>query len=318
MPTEIPFYCLALAFFLDLLVGDPRSMPHPVVFMGRAIAFFEAPFRKLIANPFQAGLAFALFLICSTWLISQGLVILAVIIHPILGNIVQAILLFFCFSARTLQRAARDVDQALEFHGLAGGREKVAMIVGRETASLSETGVVKATVETVAENFVDGFLAPLVFALIGGAPLALMYKMINTLDSMVGYQNEIYILFGRAAARIDDAANFIPARLSLFVISLAAALLDLMQGMRALKIGLKEGRHHKSPNAGYPEAAFAGALKIRLGGPNVYHGTLMEKPHLGNGFPDPTREKIKAASDLLMLSSLVSFLLVLFSRVLFY
>jgi len=190
MPAEMPFYIPLLAFLLDILLGDPRFLPHPVILMGRAITWAEGFFRKLIPGPFAAGLAFAVSLICATWLISQGVVLLAEAVHPVVGNLVQAVLLFFCFSTRTLQRAARDVGRALESEGVEGGRRKVAMIVGRETASLSETGVVKAAVETVAENFVDGFLSPLIFALVGGVPLALAYKMINTMDSMVGYRNE--------------------------------------------------------------------------------------------------------------------------------
>ena len=165
------------------------------------------------------------------------------------------------------------------------------MIVGREVKYLDNTGVVKATIETVAENFVDGFLSPLCFALVGGVPLAMAYKMINTLDSMVGYKNEKYILFGRVAAKIDDIANYIPARISLVVISFAAGLLDIRKGKRALLTGFKDGRLHKSPNAGYPEAAFAGALKIKLGGPNYYHGKLVEKPYIGSRFKNPESGK---------------------------
>jgi adenosylcobinamide-phosphate synthase len=150
---------------------------------------------------------------------------------------------------------------------------------------------------------VDGFLSPLFFAMIGGVPFALAYKMINTLDSMVGYRNEAYILFGRASARIDDGANFIPARISVLLISLGAFLLSFKTGALALKTGFSQGSLHKSPNSGYPEAAFAGALKVRLGGPNVYHGILVEKPFIGSEFKDPGKEKIQQACKLMVISS---------------
>jgi adenosylcobinamide-phosphate synthase len=180
------------------------------------------------------------------------------------------------------------------------------MIVGRQTDTLDERGVTRACVETVAENFVDGFLSPLFFAVIGGVPLAIAYKMVNTLDSMVGYKNETYFYFGRASARTDDVANFIPARLSVLIISLGAALFSFNQGILAFKTGFSQGDLHKSPNAGYPEAAFSGALWVRLGGPSTYHGTRVEKPIIGRSFNDPEKGKIKQACDLMMLASFLA------------
>ncbi len=188
-------------------------------------------------------------------------------------------------------------------------RKKVSMIVGRQTQKLDEAAITRATVETVAENFVDGFLSPLFFAMVGGAPLALAYKMVNTLDSMVGYKNETYIFFGRASARIDDAANFIPARISVLIISLSAFIFSIKKSILAFKTGFHQGSLHKSPNAGYPEAAFSGALKIRLGGPSFYHGAIVEKPFIGKSFKDPGKEKIKQACDLMMFSSFLATLL---------
>ncbi len=306
------YYIILAAYILDLLLGDPRWLPHPVVWMGNAVSFFETVFRKWIRQEFVSGVFFALFLIFSTWGITFGIVKILSYLHPVAGIAVQVILLFFCLSARTLEKAASEVKHALEKEGLEAGRFKVSMIVGREVKYLDETGVVKASVETVAENFVDGFLSPLFFALIGGVPMAVAYKMVNTLDSMVGYKNEKYILFGRASARIDDVANYIPARLSVLFISMAAALLSWQRGARAWKTALKEGRYHKSPNAGFPEAAFAGALAVKLGGPGCYHGTLMKKSYFGIRFNEPGREKIKMACDLMMLSSLVSILTIVF------
>jgi adenosylcobinamide-phosphate synthase len=175
--------------------------------------------------------------------------------------------------------------------------------VGREVKDLSEDGVARAAVETVAENLVDGVISPLFFAAIGGAPLALAYKMINTLDSMVGYKNETYRLFGKTAARIDDVANFLPARLSVPVIALVAHLLA-GRGKIAFKTAVREGRQHTSPNAGFSEAAFAGALGVRLGGPNFYHGKRVEKPYIGKVFDSAHKHHIKSACELMMLSAI--------------
>ncbi len=303
-------YTLLAAYTLDIIFGDPRWLPHPVVWMGNAISIFELHFRRLIKSQFIAGSLFALFLIFSSWIIAFTVIKLSYLIHQFAGFAVEVVLMFFCLSARTLERAASEVEAAFKItetnNRLESARLKVSMIVGREVKYLDETGVVKATVETVAENFVDGFLSPLFFALVGGVPAAIAYKMINTLDSMVGYKNDRYILFGKASARIDDLANFIPARISVVVISVAASILSVSRGVVAFKTAIKEGREHKSPNSGYPEAAFAGALKVKLGGSNYYHGALVEKPYIGKNFGEPGIEKIKMACDLMLLSSLIS------------
>lgn len=304
-------YILLAAYIMDILLGDPVWLPHPVVWMGNAISFFEAPFRRFIKGEFLAGLFFAMFLILSTWVIAFSVIRFFLLIHPVAGIVVQVLLMFFCLSAKTLKNAASDVGDALEKSGLEAGRLKVSMIVGREVKYLDKTGVIKAAVETVAENFVDGFLSPVFFALIGGVPLAVTYKMVNTLDSMVGYKNEKYILFGRASARVDDVANFIPARISVFIISIAAALISLGRGKIAFKTALKDGKEHKSPNSGYSEASFAGALGVKLGGPNYYHGTLVQKPYIGKIFGDPDIKSIKMACDLMLFSSLITIIIVM-------
>ena len=301
--SDIQWYVVLGAFILDFILGDPGFLPHPVVYMGKAIAFFENRFRKWFKSLLVSGFFFASFLIFSTWALAFCAISLSMRVHPGFGYMVQGVLLFFCFSSRSLERAALKVFRALDAQDMEAARQAVSMIVGRQTQALDEKGVTRAAVETVAENFVDGFLSPLFFALLGGVPLALAYKMINTLDSMVGYQNEAYLLFGRASARIDDAANFIPARISVFIISLSAFLLSFKTGALALKTGFFQGSRHKSPNSGYPEAAFSGALEVRLGGPNVYHGILVEKPFIGNEFQDPGREKIRQACRLMMTGS---------------
>ena len=284
--SDIQWVVVLGAFILDFILGDPGFLPHPVVYMGKAIAFFENRFRRWFKNLLVSGFFFAAFLIFSTWALA-----------------------FFCFSSRSLDRSALKVFRALEAYDIEAARKAVSMIVGRQTQTLDEKGVTRAAVETVAENFVDGFLSPLFFALLGGVPLALAYKMVNTLDSMVGYQNEAYLLFGRASARIDDAANFIPARISVLFIGLSAFFLSFKTGALALKTGFSQGSRHKSPNSGYPEAAFSGALEVKLGGPNVYHGILVEKPFIGSRFPDPGKEKIGQACRLMMTASWAALLI---------
>jgi len=309
---EIQWTVILAAFILDFILGDPKILPHPIIYMGKAIDFFEAWFRKYVKHLLISGIIFAGFLIFSTWLTAFIMIKISMNLHPVFGMVVQAILLFFCFSSTSLEKAAMSVFSALGENDIETARKKVSMIVGRQTETLDEIAITRASVETVAENFVDGFLSPLFFAMIGGVPLALAYKMVNTLDSMVGYKNDTYILFGRASARIDDVANFIPARISVLIIALAASFLSFKKGVSALKTGFSQGSHHKSPNAGYPEAAFSGALEIKLGGPNMYHGTLVEKPYIGKAFKDPEKEKIKQACDLMMFSTFLTIVIACF------
>ncbi|MCG8689041.1 MAG: adenosylcobinamide-phosphate synthase CbiB [Desulfobacterales bacterium] len=297
---------IAAAFILDALAGDPRWLPHPIIWMGKGISYFEPRFRGLIRPPLLSGLVFALFLITLAGGLSWLAIFLAFKLHTMVGTVLQVVLLFYCFSAKSLSQAAMDVAIPLIKGDLAIARIKVGYIVGRETHNLDEAGITRAACETVAENFVDGFLSPLFFALLFGVPGAMTYKMINTLDSMVGYKNDTYLFFGRASARIDDLANYIPARLSVAVISLAAALLSLSRGKQSFKTALSQGRNHKSPNAGFPEAAFAGALAVRFGGPNFYHGQLVEKPYIGSGFKDPKPSHIRQSCELMMMSALVA------------
>jgi adenosylcobinamide-phosphate synthase len=305
---EAAWYILPAAFILDFVLGDPGRLPHLVVYMGRAIAFLEGFFRRLFCKPFVAGVFFAVFLICSTYFLALVLVWAAGRLHPFLGLGIQVVLLFYCFSVKSLKDAALAVARPLKAKDVQTARQKVAMIVGRETQNLDVPGVTRATVETVAENFVDGFLSPLFWALVLGVPGAVAFKMVNTLDSMVGYQNDTYILFGRASARIDDAANFIPARLAVLVIAAAAVCVPPASGSRALKTGFMQGGQHKSPNAGFPEAAFAGALGIRLGGPGIYHGRQVDKPYIGAVFDDPEISAIDQACRLMQTAAVTGLL----------
>ena len=307
MPTEGLALALTLAVTLDMLLGDPLWLPHPVRWMGRAIAWLEPRFRKLTLKPLLSGALMATLLVSSVWLICLLLVWFAAAVHPAAGILVQAVMIYVCISARSLADAALAVGNALGHSGLGAARQAVSRIVGREADRLDERGVTRAALETVAENLVDGVVSPLFFAVLGGAPLAMAYKMVNTLDSMVGYKNDRYLLFGRFAARMDDVANFIPARLAVPFIALAAQLLN-GRGRATMATAFRDGRAHASPNAGHPEAAFAGALGLWMGGPNHYHGRLVEKPIIGVGFADARPVHIRQACRLMLTTALLVFM----------
>ncbi|MEZ4528878.1 MAG: adenosylcobinamide-phosphate synthase CbiB [Desulfobacterales bacterium] len=302
MDFSFPWYVLPAAFFWDLLIGDPQFSHHPVRYMGKAIEFAEPRFRQLPFGLRISGALFALFLVSGTWAAAVFLLALCGGIHPFVKTLAQILLVYFCISCRGLESAAKDVHAMLRHGNLPKAKEKLAMIVGRDVRNLSETGIARAAVETVAENLVDGVLSPLFFLLIGGVPLMVTYKMVNTLDSMVGYKNEMYKDFGMVSARMDDAANYLPARISVFVIALAAFVLN-RRGKRAFETGRGEGRNHSSPNSGFSEAAFAGALGVKLGGPNVYHGKTVIKPFIGKAFGEVHAGHIPKACDLMVLSA---------------
>lgn len=299
------FLVLPAAFVLDMLLGDPRRLPHPVRWMGRAIMLAEPWFRRLPGKGVVSGGLFAASLVIGTWTLTWLAVSQCRQAHPALGFALETVAVYFCLSARSLIDAADEILHLLQAERVEDARAKVAMIVGRDVDRYQAPDIARATVETVAENFVDGVFSPLFFAAIGGAPLAMAFKMANTLDSMVGYKNQAYFYFGKAAARLDDALNLFPARLSMPVIALAAQLLG-GSGRRALRTALAEGANHSSPNAGRPEAAFAGALGVKINGPNTYGGILIKKPFIGVRFREVEVDDIKKACDLMMLSSLLS------------
>ncbi len=303
------WYVLPLAFMLDLILGDPRNLPHPIRWMGSVIELAESHFRKMALSLTASGVVFAICLIAGSWLLSALLLVIADQIHPVLKIILEIILIYFSISAGSLEAAALEIRHYLREQNITRAREKVALIVGRDVQNYQTADIARATVETVAENLVDGVISPLFFAAIGGAPLAMAYKMANTLDSMVGYKNETYASFGKAAARIDDALNYFPSRLAVPVIALAAHILT-GRGRRALKTAATEGANHSSPNAGYPEAAFAGALGVKLNGPNYYAGKLVDKPYIGAGFGSSSPGHIKKACDMMLLSSFLWVLVV--------
>ena len=302
MPIDAGLYILPAAFILDFFLGDPKNLPHPVRWMGKAIEALEPFFRKLPFHLTYSGLLFAISLAAGTWICAAGALAVADRLHPILKTVLEITGIYYCLANRSLHDAAMQISRDLRQHHIDRAREKVALIVGRDVTQYEKEGIARATVETVAENLVDGVISPLFFAALGGAPLALAYKMINTLDSMVGYKNKRYRFFGKGAARIDDMANYIPARLAVPIIALAAQLLS-GQGTRAFKTAFQEGQNHSSPNAGLPEAAFAGALAVKLNGPNIYDGQWVEKPYIGIRFGRTRTRHIKSACDIMILAS---------------
>jgi adenosylcobinamide-phosphate synthase len=309
MDWHSTWYILPAAFTLDLILGDPRYCPHPVRWMGKAIEAAEPLFRKIPTDLTTAGSLFAVCLVTCTWVLTYLFLAAFQRVHPLAGNVAEIVMIFYCMSAYSLDEAALEIYQLLKYKRINTARESVALIVGRDVTNYKETDISRATVETVAENLVDGVISPLFFAAIGGAPLAMAYKMVNTLDSMIGYKNEKYLEFGKASARIDDVLNYIPTRLSVPIISLSAHILS-GKGERTLKTAVVEGANHTSPNAGFPEAAFAGALSVKLNGPNYYKGQLIEKPYIGIYFGKTSPGHIKKACDIMLMSSVLWLLIV--------
>jgi len=269
------------AVVLDLVLGDPRALPHPVVAIGRLISFLEGPLRRLFADTRLAGVVLLVTTVGVTYAGASLLIMAAYAMAPEAGFLAGLYVAWVSLAARSLHVESAKVAKALECADLAGARLALSYIVGRETAKLSEQEIVRGAVETVAENTGDGVIAPLFYLMLGGPPLSLAYKAVNTLDSMVGYKNERYLHFGWASARFDDLANYLPSRLTGLLMVLSAPLCAL-SGKGAWRIMRRDCRNHSSPNSGFPEAAAAGALGVELGGANRYFGKLVEKPTIGN------------------------------------
>ncbi len=306
------FTAVLCGFLLDCLLGDPMKMPHPVIFMGKAISRLEKWLRRRLPQTPKGertgGIILAITLPVGTLLISGGLCWLFWWIHPLLGLALQILWCWQALAMRCLAKESRNVYRALKTEGLDAGRTAVARIVGRDTAALSKEGVIKATVETVAENFSDGVLAPMIYMLIGGAPLALAYKAINTMDSMVGYKNETYLHFGRAAAKLDDAANYLPSRIAALLWILSAPLAG-GNLKNAWKIWRRDRRNHASPNSAQTESACAGSLGVQLAGPASYFGKLVEKPYIGDRVREIEPEDILKTNRIMIVSSVVGLII---------
>lgn len=314
---------LLIAWLLDLLLGDPAWLPHPIVYMGKWIAFGERHLNNGSHRKLKGAL-FSLTSICGVFILTWGILTLATVpeaatvpesfafgFPSILPHAIGALLLFFCLAGHTLRKEVRMVFEALE-HGLDEGRRQVARIVGRDTAQLSEQEVRTAALETLAENLSDGVIAPLFWFLLLGVPGAMAYKMINTLDSMIGYQNERYKAFGCWAAHIDDIANYIPARITASLILIAAFImrpLSLRITNCALRT-IKYGPQHASPNSGWPEAALATILDCRFGGPHNYFGQEFYKPYIGDNPRPLTFADMKRSIRICMIAEILSVLII--------
>lgn len=274
-------WLVPVAFALDLLLGDPRVLPHPVVWIGRLIGRLELLLTAIMTQRRLAGIILTVGTVGVTGFLAWGCLALAGAFHPILQGLLAVWLAFTTLALRGLHRESLMVVRWLEAGDLVEARRALSAIVGRQTAEMEEPAILRACIETVAENTSDAVIAPLFYLFLGGPIAALMYKAASTLDSMVGYMNERYRQFGWASARLDDLLNLIPARLTALLMLVAAALLGLRPAGVWRSVRRDAGKP-ESPNAGWPEAAAAGALGIQLGGAAVYFGERVEKPTLGN------------------------------------
>lgn len=292
------------AIGLDLLLGDPRWFPHPVRIIGRYARGLARELRPRIINQKVAGIVMAAAIVIGTYVAVWLGVQIADQFNSLLGTIVRIFLIYTAISIRDLAREAMAVQRKLLRDTLPAARQQVSRIVGRDTVALSRTEVAQAAVESVAESTVDGIISPLFYAFIGGAPLALAFKAVSTLDSMFGYRTPGLREFGWASARLDDIANFIPARLSVLAITVGTLICG-RRWVRAFIVAIRDRRKHPSPNAGIPEAAFAGALGVSLGGPSTYGGSVVNRPRLGDPLREVRVEDISAACMISIASALV-------------
>lgn len=306
---ELSILAVVLGFVLDLLIGDPHWLYHPIRLVGALISALEKLLRGVFPKNKNGELTAGVFLLALTAGITTGcawgLLYLAGRIHPWVRFALETVMCYQLLATKALKDETMKVYTALSQGNLKQAKYAVSMVVGRDTEVLDETGVTKAAVETVAENASDGVIAPLLFLAIGGAPLGFFYKAVNTMDSMVGYKNDKYLYFGRAAARFDDVLNYIPARLSGALMSAAASFCGLDAG-NAWKIFLRNRRNHSSPNSAHTEAAAAGALHIQLAGNAYYFGKLYEKPTIGDPDRPVEYEDIRRVNRLLYATAVLT------------
>ncbi len=298
----IKSFCLAVAWVLDLIFGDPQHLPHPVVWFGKLISWGERHFNKG-GHKFVKGMIFSLLSVIAIFGILLSLLKIAATLSTILYVVLSVLFIFYCLAGTTLIREVRGVFKAVD-SSVEEGRRQVARIVGRDTSGLDAQEIRTAALETLAENLSDGVIAPLFWYLLLGVPGMMAYKMINTLDSMIGYRNERYKDFGCFAARMDDVANYIPARITAFLMILSSGKLQLFSFVK------RYGSQHASPNSGYPEAALAGILNCRFGGPHNYFGEEVFKPFIGNNRLLVTEDMNRAISinrraELLMIVAVI-------------
>ena len=298
---------ILIGWTADKLLGDPERLPHPVVLFGKMIAAGE---RRLNHGKHRRmkGAALAVTLIAATFGATAGLIALAGMASPALRTAVEAVMIFYCLAGTTLIKEVKGVFAALDV-STEQGRKQVSRIVGRDTSQLTDNEIRKAALETSAENLSDGVIAPMFWLLLLGVPGMAAYKMINTLDSMIGYRTERYKRFGTAAARIDDAANYIPARLTVLLMIAVAGKPEL------LKFVARNGKRHASPNSGYPEAALAGILNCRFGGGHYYFNEYFDKPFIGDNDRQLTKNDLRKAVTVNTLAEAVMLVILIMCRV---
>lgn len=296
------------ALALDAVLGDPAQMPHPVVIMGGAIERLEKQLRKRLPQTprgeLWGGRALSITMVGATLALSHAVLRLSRRVHPLLAGAFEIGWGWQGLAMRDLWQEANNVHDKLLDAPLEEARSAVGRIVGRDTSRLNVQGVTKAAVESVAESFSDGIVSPMLHLYIGGAPLALAYKAINTMDSMVGYKNDTYLHFGRAAARLDDVANYVPSRIAALLL-VAAARLSGNDAHGAWRIWRRDNRNHDSPNSAQTESAMAGALGIELGGPAWYFGILHNKPTIGDATREPCPDDISRANNMMLVGSVL-------------
>jgi adenosylcobinamide-phosphate synthase len=300
---------IIVAYFLDLIIGDPYWLPHPVRIIGKVIKYLERVLQKNNQNQ-RAEKVKGIILTVTTVGLSYFIIYFLLYITGIIGSglkfTLSSFFIFTTLSTKNLGEEASSVYRALKEDDLELARKRVSRIVGRDTNSLSEKEMARATIETIAENTVDGIISPLFYTVLGGAPLAMAYKAVNTLDSMVGYKNKKYIYFGWFSAKLDDLVNYIPARLSLFLIPLASIFIRA-KTLMVLKMIFRDGKKSPSPNSGISEAGFAGALGIQLGGINFYQGKEEHRPILGEKLKKIEQKDISKAIWLAYVVSIIMF-----------
>jgi adenosylcobinamide-phosphate synthase len=303
---------LVLGFILDQILGDPRSWPHPVRWLGRLIQLLEPPLRRLFPERL-GGVALLLLVAGAAGGSAWALLHLADSWHPWARLVVATVLTYYGLAARSLARETQHVLEPCSSEDWDEARRRLSAIVGRDTRGLPPEEIYRACVETVAENTTDGIVAPLFYAALAGPVGLWVYKAVSTLDSMVGYRTPHYLRFGWASARADDLANLLPARLTWLVISLAAFLTG-QRGGRALRLGWRDGRKHSSPNAGWAEAAMAGALGVQLGGPATYGGVSSQKPRLGEPSRRLTLSSVRQSIRIMLIAAWIALILAVLGR----
>jgi adenosylcobinamide-phosphate synthase len=298
------------AYFLDLIIGDPHWISHPVRIIGKVIEYLERTLRKNSQSQQTEkikGIILTVITVGVSYYIIYLLIYTAGVISPGLKFAFSSFIIFTTLSTKNLGEEAFSVYRALEEDNLELARKRVSRIVGRDTKNLDEEEIVRATIESIAEGTVDGIISPLFYAVLGGAPLAMAYKAVNTLDSMVGYKNEKYLYFGWFSAKLDDLVNYLPARISILLIPVACLILR-QRGLMALRVIFRDGKKSPSPNAGIPETGFAGALGIQLGGVNFYQGVKEYRPILGEKLKEISTKDILKAIRLSYTVSILMFL----------